>query len=233
VALRKKVLESESGIVGKYSQIRDDEDVRAFIELADEAMAAIGYTEHGMRHVSVVAENAGMILEKLGYDAEMVELARIAGLLHDIGNMIARADHPQSAAGLVYPILKKYSLTPRQIGLVIGAIGNHEEDREIALNPVTAALIIADKADVHRSRVRHYNREERDIHDDVNYACVESMLSVDPKERELRLSLKIDTHIASVMEYFEIFTERMLVTKRSAEYLGLTFRLLVNGTELT
>lgn len=233
MALEKRSIEKTSSIVGKYELIRNDEEVREYIELADEAMAAIGYTEHGIRHVSLVAENAGMVLEAIGYSGEEVELARIAGFLHDIGNVIAREDHPQAAAALVYPILKRFHLSPRQIGIVLGAIGNHEEGSNIALNQVTAALIIADKADVHRSRVRSYHPELHDIHDDVNYACTESSLTVDAEKKELTLSLTVDTEIASVMEYFEIFTERMIVTKEAAEFLGLDFRLVINGTVLT
>ncbi len=233
MAVEKRIVEKTPPLAGKYERIKNDREVREYIDLADEAMAAIGYTEHGYRHVTLVAENAGFILEKLGYSEEEVELAKISGLLHDIGNLIARENHPQSAPSLVVPILKRFDLSPRQIGTIVGAIGNHEEKDNIALNAVTAALIIADKADVHRSRVRSYHPELKDIHDDVNYACTESSLSVNPKNRVLTLALKVDTGIGSVMEYFEIFTERMMVTKRSCEHLGLEFRLIINGTVLT
>ncbi len=233
MAVEKKHFEEVQSIVGKYELIKRDPEVIEFIELADEAMAAIGYTEHGFRHVTLVAENAGMILEKLGYPEDEVELAKIAGLLHDVGNLIAREDHPQSAAAIVYPILRRFQIAPRFIGIALGAIGNHEQAGNLALNAVTAALIIADKADVHRSRVRSYHPELKDIHDDVNFACTEATLSVNTETKELVLDLTVDTEIASVMEYFEIFTERMMVTKLASEFLGLEFKLVINGTVLT
>lgn len=220
-------------LTGVYERVRDDPEVREYIRLADEAMAAIGYTEHGMRHVTTVASNARMILERLGYSKEEAELAKLAGLLHDLGNMVARANHAQTGAILALHLLPRFGLSPLQAGVVMGAIGNHEEESAAALTPVGAALAIADKADVHRSRVRDYDPAIQDIHDDVNYACVESSLAVDSDDRTITLVLKVDTEIASVMEYFEIFTQRMLMSKRAAEFLSSEFRLVINGTELT
>jgi len=222
-----------SDLTAVYDGVRDDPEVREYIELADEAMAAVGFTEHGMRHVSLVGKNAGMILEVLGNSAEEVELAKLAGLLHDLGNLVARENHPQIGAILAMHVLSRFGLSPRQMGIVMGAIGNHEEESIAAFSSVGAALTIADKADVHRSRVRDYDPDIHDIHDDVNYACMESSLEVSANPRTITLVLKVDTKIASVMEYFEIFTERMLMSKRATEYLDSRFKLVVNGTELT
>jgi len=220
-------------LTGAYEKARSDAEVREYIQLADEAMAAIGFTEHGMRHVTIVASNAGRILERLGYSSEEVELAKLAGLLHDIGNMVARANHPQIGAVLAMQLLPRFGLSARQIGIVMGAIGNHEEESGAALTSVGAALTIADKADVHRSRVRDYDPAVGDIHDDVNYACTESSLDVSAQPRSISLELHVDTEIASVMEYFEIFTQRMLMSKRAADVLESEFKLVINGTELT
>lgn len=220
-------------LTGVYERVRGDPEVREYIQLADEAMAAIGYTEHGVRHVTVVATNAGRILECLDYSREDVELAKLAGILHDLGNMVARVNHPQTGAVLAMHLLPRFGLSPHQVGIVMGAIGNHEEESGAALTVVGAALTIADKADVHRSRVRDYDPAIHDIHDDVNYACVQSSLDVEGERRSITLALEVDTEIASVMEYFEIFTQRMLMSKRAAEFLESEFKLVINGTELT
>ncbi len=215
-----------------YQLLREDAEVREFIELADAAMEAIGYTEHGLRHVTLVAEAAGNVLSELGYSVEQAQLAKCAGLLHDIGNLVGREDHTRSGAMLAYPILRRTGFTPHQTGVVMGAIGSHEEEDSPPLNPVCAAVIIADKADVHRSRVRSYYPEFHDIHDDVNYACVESALRIDRENKLITLDLKIDPQIASVMEYFQIFTSRMMMTQDAVRYLACEFRLVVNGTVL-
>ena len=201
---------AEQSATDLYDRLRQDPEVREYIRLADEAMAAIGYTEHGMRHVTQVATSAGSILVTLGYPEEEVELAKAAGLLHDIGNVIARDNHEQTGALLAYPIMLRLGFTPHQAGVVMGAIGNHEQIGYPPISAINAAVTIGDKADVHRSRVRDYHEELEDIHDDVNYACVESELSVDGDKSVITLELKIDTEIASVMEYFQIFTERMI-----------------------
>lgn len=221
------------GLEGTYEKLLADPQVREYVELADEAMASIGFTEHGFRHVSLVAENAGRILRELGYSEDEVESAKIAGLLHDIGNMVSREVHPQIGAVLAHPILLRFGLDARQIGTILGAIGNHEEEAGTAFNAVNAAVILADKADVHRSRVRDYQPELEDIHDDVNYACVEASLEVDSVEKTITLNLTIDTEIATLMEYFEIFTSRMVVSREAAEYVGAQFRLVINGTLLS
>ena len=216
-----------------YKRLYEDAEVREYIRLSDEAMAAIGYTEHGLRHVSQVATSAARILAELEHPEEEVELARAAGLLHDIGNLIAREDHEQSGALLAYPILRRLGYKPQQVGIVMGAIGNHEVIGFPPVSAVSAAVTIGDKADVHRSRVRDYHEELEDIHDDVNFACVESELTVDSGVSVVTLELKIDTEIATVMEYFQIFTERMMMSREAAEYLGCEFHLIINGTKLT
>ncbi len=216
-----------------YEKLYQDPEVREYVRLSDEAMAAIGYTEHGLRHVTQVATSAARILTELGHPEEEVELARTAGLLHDIGNLIAREDHEQSGALLAYPILLRLGYTPRQAGIVMGAIGNHEVIGFPLVSAVSAAVTIGDKADVHRSRVRDYHEELEDIHDDVNYACVESALTVDNEQSVITLELKIDTEIATVMEYFQIFTERMMMSNEAARYLGCEFHLIINGTKLS
>jgi putative nucleotidyltransferase with HDIG domain len=214
-------------------KLYQDPEVREYIRLSDEAMAAIGYTEHGLRHVTQVATSAARILTELGHPEEEVELAQAAGLLHDIGNLIAREDHEQSGALLAYPILQRLGYTPHQAGIVMGAIGNHEVIGFPPVSAVSAAVTIGDKADVHRSRVRDYHEELEDIHDDVNFACVESELTVDSGQSVITLELKIDTEIATVMEYFQIFTERMMMSREATEFLGCEFHLIINGTKLT
>jgi len=216
-----------------YDRVRADNEVRELVELADAAMAAIGYTEHGVRHVSIVAESAGKILAELGYPEEEAELARIAGFLHDVGNVVSRENHERTGALLAYGILRRLGFDTRQIGVVMGAIGNHEEEHYPSISAVGAALTIADKADVHRSRVRDYDPELGDIHDDVNYACVEAQLNVDREQSVITLDLTVDTAIASVMEYFQIFTSRMMMSREAANYLGCDFHLIINGTKLT
>lgn len=219
-------------VEGLFQLLHEDSEVREFIELADAAMEAIGYTEHGFRHVSQVSDSAGRILTELGHSEEQVQLARCAGFLHDIGNLVGRQDHTRSGAMLAYPILRRLGFTPYQAGIVMGAIGSHEEEDAPPLNPVCAAVIIADKADVHRSRVRSHYPAVHDIHDDVNYACMESQIAIDRENSLITLELKIDPDIASVMEYFQIFTRRMMMTRDSVRYLGCEFRLVVNGTVL-
>jgi metal-dependent HD superfamily phosphatase/phosphodiesterase len=215
-----------------YELVFNDAEVREFIELADQAMEAIGFTEHGQRHVGQVSDTAGRILADLGHDDEEVQLARCAGLMHDLGNLVGREDHTRSGALIAYTILGRLGFTPHQSGLIMGAIGSHEEEGEPPLNNICAAVIIADKVDVHRSRVRRYNPDIHDIHDDVNYACVESSLTVNREEKLITLDLIIDLEIATVMEYFQIFSTRMMITRIASEYLGCAFHLIVNGTKL-
>lgn len=206
--------------------------VKTFIRLADDSLGQLGYTEHGFRHAKIVARDARNLLKGLGYDKREPERAAIAGYLHDMGNFISRAGHPQSGAGISYQILTELGMPLKDVGIVLGAVGNHEEGIGEPVSPEGAALILADKADVHRSRVRNKDPETFDIHDRVNYAAESSVLSVDPNRRTLTLELRIDTGISKIMEYFEIFLERMAMCRRAAEFLTCEFRLVINGTEL-
>jgi metal-dependent HD superfamily phosphatase/phosphodiesterase len=216
-----------------YQQIQEDPEIKAFLDLADEHLGVIGYTEHGARHGARVAKWAGLVLGELGFSKEDCELARVAGYLHDIGNFICRTDHGQTGACLLYPILRRYPFSERELGLVLSAIGNHEEQYGQVFNNICAAVVVADKSDVHRSRVRDYDPSRGDIHDDVNYAVTRSNLVVDKDLHEIRLELEIDDSIASVMDYFEIFLERMVMCRNACEFLGCSFRIVCNGTSIS
>ncbi len=208
--------------------IKEDRAVRAYINAADASLAALGYTEHSFAHVTKVAETAASILETLGYDARTVELARIAGFLHDIGNLVNREEHSQSGAVMAFRILDRLGMEPEEIATVVTAIGNHDEGTGVAVNPVAAALIIADKTDVRRTRVRNSDPASFDIHDRVNYSVFETNFTVDKDKCEVRLSVKIDTNIGSIMDYFQIFLNRMLMCQRAATSIGLAFKLTIN-----
>lgn len=213
-------------------EIRRDGRVKAYIAKANQQMATIGYTEHGQRHAAIVASIARSILLELGYDARQAELAAIAGFLHDIGCVVNREGHIEAGALIAFHILSDLRMDPDEIADVIGAIGNHEEPHGLPISPVAAAVIIADKADVHLSRVQNPDPEQYDSHDTVNAAVRKSYLRVDPVEKRIRLELEIDTEAASVMEYFEIFIFRMVMCRKAAESLGCRFRLSVNGRDL-
>lgn len=212
-----------------YDEIRKDEAVSVYIAQADASMEALGFTEHSFAHVGHVAHMAGDILSELKYPARTVELAKIAGYLHDIGNLVNRVDHSQSGAVMAFRILDRMNFPPEEIAAIVTAIGNHDEGTGIPVNAVAAALIIADKSDVRRSRVRNKADIHVDIHDRVNFAVTEASLDILPKEQEIMLSLIIDTSISSVMEYFEIFMKRMTMCRKAAERLNCTFRLKING----
>lgn len=215
-----------------YEQIRQDPAIRVYIAQADETLRALGYTEHSFPHVIQVAQRAAYILSRLGYAERTVELAKIAGYLHDIGNVINRTDHSQSGAVMAFRILDRMEFPPEEIGIIISAIGNHDEGTGIPVNAVAAALIIADKSDVRRSRVRNPEDIRSDIHDRVNYSATHSDVTVDPEAKTLVLSLEVDTSISSPMEYLEIFMKRMLMCRTATEKLGLTFHLDINGQRL-
>lgn len=216
-----------------FNAIAVDRRVADYLALADAHMAAIGYTEHGVRHAQRVAGGAALILHELGHLDRDVELARVAGYLHDVGNFVCRANHGQTAAILLSPILAEYIADPHEIGLVLSAIGDHEEEYGQVYNDICAAVMIADKADVHRSRVRAYDPDKHDIHDQVNYAVTRSQLIVDAQRHEIRIELEIDDAIATVMDYFEIFLARMVMCRNAAAFLGCKFRLVANHTELS
>jgi uncharacterized protein len=211
--------------------IQKDAAISAFITGADRVMEGLGFTEHGFRHANLTARIAFNVLSRLGFEPRVAELASIAAYLHDVGNMVARESHGQIGAVLVYDELKG-RLSTGELTQVMSAIGNHEEDGGEAISPVSAAVILADKSDVHRSRVRKSGQIEFDIHDRVNYAAEQSFLRVDSDARTITLELTIDTQISDVMEYFEIFLHRMIMCRRAAEKLDCRFRLVINGATL-
>lgn len=202
--------------------------VKKFIEEANKYLGSVGFTEHGFRHVSLVAAIARNVLDHLNYPKEICELAAIAGYLHDIGNVVNRKDHGQSAALISMRILNELGASPEETAMIISAIGNHEEEVGEPLNPVAAALILADKSDVHKTRVRNPSLIALDIHDRVNYAVDRSFLRVDNERKTISLRLTIDTKISQVMEYFEIFMTRMMMCRRAAKFLGCQFELVIN-----
>ena len=211
-----------------YEQIKNDEAVRAYIKKADESLIALGYTEHSFAHVTKVSESAAYILETLGYSEREVELVRIAGFLHDIGNLVNREEHSQSGAVMAFRILDKMGMDPLEIATVVTAIGNHDEGNGVAVNAVAAALILADKSDVRRTRVRNSDMSSFDIHDRVTWSVEKSELKINTEKTLIKLKLQIDTRISSLVDYFEIFLERMLLCRKAAEKLGLSFKLIIN-----
>ena len=212
--------------------IRANEAIRTYIQQADASLCALGYTEHSFAHVTHVAQTAGGILETLGFPAREAELARIAGYLHDIGNLVNRIDHSQSGAVMAFRLLDHMGFPPSEIATVTTAIGNHDEGTGVPVNPVAAALILADKSDVRRTRVRNTDFATFDIHDRVNYSAVSSELTINDEHTQILLRLTIDTAISSVMDYFEIFLERMILCRKAAERLGLQFKLMINDQAL-
>ena len=215
-----------------FEDIKKDENVKTYIQKADESLVALGYTEHSFAHMTKVAVTAADILEKTGHSREDIELAKIAGYLHDIGNLVNRVEHSQSGAVMAFRILGEMGMPASDVATVVTAIGNHDEGTGVAVNDVAAALILADKTDVRRSRVRNREITAFDIHDRVNYSVVDSRLSIDTYNKYIVLNLTIDTEISSVMNYFEIFLGRMLLCQKAAEKLGLTFGLAINGQKL-
>ena len=209
-----------------FQTIKNDPSIQAYIRAADASLVALGYTEHSFSHVGKVSEAAARILQSIGCDEDTVELARIAGYMHDIGNLVNREEHSQSGAVMAFRILDKMGMDPEDIATVVTAIGNHDEGTGVPVNEVAAALILADKTDVRRSRVRNADLQTFDIHDRVNYSVVDSRLELSCGD--VRLSLVINTDISSIMDYFEIFLTRMTMCRRAAEKLGLTFRLTIN-----
>ena len=206
--------------------------ISTYIQLADQFTGQLGYTEHGFRHANLVGHIAYNILSRLGYEPHLAELAAIAGYLHDVGNVVSRHNHPQTSALIALPILTEIGMETPDIGLVLGAIGNHEEEMGHAVSPVSAAVVIADKSDVHHSRVRKDARIEFDVHDRVNASARHSFVRVDAEQKTVTLELEIDTTISDVLEYFEIFLTRMMMCRRAAEGLGCKFRMTVNGHSL-
>lgn len=211
-----------------YENIKKNDAVKKYITAADESLKALGYTEHSFAHVSRVAECSAYILSSLGCDAHTVELAKIAGYLHDIGNLVNRVEHSQSGAVMAFRILDNMGMPPEDIATIVTAIGNHDEGTGVPVNEVAAALILADKSDVRRTRVRNSDFTTFDIHDRVNYSVEDASLEVNADSKEIKLRLKIDTGISSIMDYFEIFLGRMMLCRKAADKLGMTFRLAIN-----
>lgn len=212
--------------------VKASEKVRTYIKRADESLIALGYTEHSFAHVTLVSKTARMILETMGYPERDAKLAEIAGFLHDIGNVINRVDHAQSGAIMAYRLLDEMGADAEDVSTIITAIGNHDEGTAFPVNPVAAALILADKTDVRRSRVRNPETSSFDIHDRVNYAVGKSSVKINEEKTEIVLRLEIDTTVCSVTDYFEIFIGRMILCRKAAEKLGLKFVLRINGQKL-
>ena len=215
-----------------YEQVKEDEAVRVYIDQADASLKALGFTEHSFQHVTRVAQTAGWILETLGYPERTVELVKIAGYLHDIGNVVNRVDHSQSGAVMAFRILDKLGMPADEIATVCSAIGNHDEGTGVPVNAVAAALILADKSDVRRSRVRNPDMASFDIHDRVNYSVTKAELKINENKTLIKLKLHIDTRYGSVMDYFEIFLNRMVLCRKAADTLGLQFKLIINEQQL-
>ncbi len=214
-----------------YQDVINDEAVKTYIQKADETLIALGYTEHSFPHVKKVAELAAEILLTLGYSEREAELARIAGYLHDIGNVVNRSEHAQSGAVMAFRILDRMGADPEDIATIITAIGNHDESTAFPVNSVAAALILADKTDVRESRVRNQDFAQFDIHDRVNYSVKESKVKI-IKDSHIELDITIETEMCTVMDYFEIFLNRMILCRKAAEKLGLQFWLIVNGQRM-
>ena len=215
-----------------FEEIWKSEEANAYIKNGNDNLGVIGFTEHGLAHAKRSSDVARQILQSLGYDARTCELAAIAGYMHDIGNVVNRSDHAQSGALMAFTILNKLQMDPAEIALVVAAIGNHDEGTAAAVNPIAAALILSDKSDVRRSRVRDKGTVAADIHDRVNYAVERSAMEIDPENRTAVLNIVIDTTICPVMEYFEIFLTRMVLCRQAAQFLNLQFELIINDTRL-
>lgn len=215
-----------------FEDVKNNEEINNLIFSSQKQLNALGYTEHSMRHITIVSNRAASLLEKLGYDEHRIELAKIAGYMHDIGNVVNRTDHAHSGAILAYQILKEMGMDIQDRTEIMMAIGNHDEATGTAVSDISAALILADKSDVHRDRVVNQNMSTFDKHDKVNYAVTDADFSLDVEERKVTLNLKIDTQICPVLDYFEIFMDRTMMSKYAAKYLNLWYELIINGTKL-
>ena len=213
-----------------YKYIKQNPDIMTYIKRADKALEAIGYTEHSFAHVERVAQTASMILTELDYPERQVELVKIAGIMHDIGNVINRVDHAQSGAVMAFRLLDNLSMPAEEICSIVSAIGNHDESTAVPIDEISAALIIGDKTDVRRTRVRNQDLLTFDIHDRVNYAVEKSNVRFNDNKTSIILELTVDTNISSVKEYFEIFLQRMILCKKASQYFGKRFEMIINGT---
>ena len=215
-----------------YEDVRNNMEVKELMKNAQKQLDVLGYTEHSLRHVSLVSERAGEVLRTLGYDEHRIELAKIAGYMHDIGNCVNRVDHAQTGAILAYNILKEMGMPPEERTEIMMAIGNHDEGTGTAISGISAALILADKSDVHRDRVVNTNMSTFDIHDRVNYAVTDAKLELNEEIRKVTLTLTIDTQICPVLDYFQIFMHRTMMSKYAAKYLHIWFELIINEIKL-
>lgn len=215
-----------------FEAIQGNAEIRTYIEKGNANLGVLGFTKHSVGHAMKVSKTAGEILMQLGYSEREVELARIAGYMHDMGNCINRTDHAHTGAIMAMTILRDLGMDPAEIAVVITAIGNHDEKTGTAVDAVSAAVILADKTDVRRNRVRGRDRTKFDIHDRVNYAAISSVLHMDREKRQITLDIQLDDEICSVLDYFEIFLERMLMCRRAAEMLGCSFKLKANGSKV-
>ena len=209
-----------------------NEEVQAFVNASQKQLKALGYTEHSNRHIGIVSKRTGEILQKLGFDERTIELGKIAGYLHDIGNCVNRVDHAHTGAVLAYNILKEMGMSAEERTEIMMAIGNHDEETGTAVSSISAALILADKSDVHRERVVNTNMSTFDIHDKVNYAVTDARLEINEKEKKIVLNLTIDTEICPVLDYFQIFMDRTMMSKYAAKFLNIWFEVVINGTKL-
>lgn len=215
-----------------FESIQGNAEIRTYIEKGNANLGVLGFTKHSVGHAMKVSKTAGEILTQLGYSEREVELSRIAGYMHDMGNCINRTDHAHTGAIMAMTILRDLGMDPAEIAVVITAIGNHDEKTGTAVDAVSAAVILADKTDVRRNRVRGRDRTKFDIHDRVNYAAISSVLHMDREKRQITLDIQLDDEICSVLDYFEIFLERMLMCRRAAEMLGCSFKLKANGSKV-
>ena len=215
-----------------YQEIKKNEEVRAYLKKGNDNLGVLGYTDHSEAHCTVVAERAGLILKKLEYPEETIELAKIAGFMHDIGNAVNRSRHAEYGAILANEFLKGKDVSLEDRIMIMSAIGNHDESTGGATDPVSAALIIADKTDVRRNRVRDKDRAAFDIHDRVNYAVTEAKLKINKEKKMISLNLQIDESICTMYEYFDIFLGRMMMCRGAAEILNMKFRLTANGSKV-
>lgn len=212
--------------------VKQNEEIKQLILSSQTQLNALGYTEHSTRHIAIVSQRAGKVLQVLGYPEERIELAKIAGYMHDIGNCVNRVDHAHSGAILAYDILKSMGMSIEKCIEIMMAIGNHDEQTGTAISDISAALILADKSDVHRDRVVNTNMSTFDKHDKVNYAVTNAEFKIDKEKRIATLDLKIDTQICPVLDYFEIFMDRTMMSKYAAKFLNIWFELVINETKL-
>lgn len=215
-----------------FEELKHNKDINTYITEADKSLSALGFTEHSFAHVCKVAETASNILKVLNFSDHEIELVKIAAYLHDIGNLVNRVEHSQSGAVMAFRILDNLQMPAKDIAKIVTAIGNHDEGTGVPVDELSAALILADKSDVRRSRVRNRDKTTFDIHDRVNYSVTSSELLINEDKTQIRLSLTVDTEYGSIMDYFEIFMERMLLCRKAAEKLGLAFKLSINGQQL-